>query len=106
MVRACRAIGSAVTFYYLRARYYDPATTQFVTRDPALASTLSPYRYVHDNPLNSTNPSGRCGSWGSDTCWGHSAVSLATRAIGLPALGEGTHNRVRHGEGRWRNGLD
>lgn len=43
---------------YLRARYYDPVTGQFMARDPMLASTRSPYGYVGDNPLNSTDPSG------------------------------------------------
>jgi len=38
--------------YYLRARYYDPITAQFLTRDPLVAKTRSPYAYVQDNPLN------------------------------------------------------
>jgi len=45
-------------FYYLRARYYDPATAQFLTRDPMVATTRSPYGYVSGNPLNRTDPSG------------------------------------------------
>jgi RHS repeat-associated protein len=57
--------------YYLRARYYDPSTGQFLSRDPMVASTRSPYGYVADNPLNGTDPSGECGLWGNDTCWGH-----------------------------------
>ncbi|MGH7687578.1 MAG: RHS repeat-associated core domain-containing protein [Candidatus Dormibacteria bacterium] len=44
--------------YYLRARYYDPSTAQFLSRDPAVALTRSPYGYVDGNPLNSTDPSG------------------------------------------------
>jgi hypothetical protein len=47
--------------FYLRARYYDPSTGQFISRDPAVASTREPYAYVADNPLNSTDPSGLCG---------------------------------------------
>ena len=43
---------------YLRARYYDPATAQFLTRDPALAATRAPYAYVAGNPLNARDPSG------------------------------------------------
>jgi RHS repeat-associated protein len=45
---------------YLRARYYDSATAQFISRDP-LADTdrsSSPYGYGDDNPLNETDPSG------------------------------------------------
>jgi RHS repeat-associated protein len=43
---------------YLRARYYDPATGQFLTTDPAQALTRSPYGYAGGNPLNFTDPSG------------------------------------------------
>ncbi len=47
--------------YYLRARYYDPTTGQFINRDPAYASTLDPYGYVSNNFLNLTDPTGLCG---------------------------------------------
>jgi RHS repeat-associated protein len=40
---------------YLRARYYDPSTAQFISRDPAVAMTRHPYAYVGDNPLNGTD---------------------------------------------------
>ncbi len=45
---------------YLRARYYDPATAQFLTVDPALSKTHEPYAYVGDKPLMSIDPSGEC----------------------------------------------
>jgi RHS repeat-associated protein len=44
--------------YYLRARYYDPTTAQFLTRDPMVAKTMAPYAYVHGQPLTATDPSG------------------------------------------------
>lgn len=44
--------------YYLRARYYDPTTAQFISLDPAVASTMSPYAYVAGNPVNGGDPSG------------------------------------------------
>ncbi|MGA8015883.1 MAG: RHS repeat-associated core domain-containing protein [Candidatus Dormiibacterota bacterium] len=44
--------------YYLRARYYDPTVGQFLTIDPDVATTLSPYGYVAGNPLNAIDPSG------------------------------------------------
>jgi RHS repeat-associated protein len=44
--------------YHLRTRYYDPATGQFLTRDPAVARTRSPHGYVKGNPLNERDPSG------------------------------------------------
>jgi RHS repeat-associated protein len=37
---------------YLRARYYDPATAQFLTLDPQVAATRAPYIYGNDNPVN------------------------------------------------------
>lgn len=43
---------------YLRARYFDPTTAQFLTRDPAVAQTMSPYGYVLGNPLNGIDPNG------------------------------------------------
>ncbi|MGH2357661.1 MAG: RHS repeat-associated core domain-containing protein [Candidatus Limnocylindria bacterium] len=44
----------------MRARYYDPATGQFLTRDPIEAITRSPYAYVFNNPVNLTDPTGLC----------------------------------------------
>ncbi|MGA7731339.1 MAG: RHS repeat-associated core domain-containing protein [Chloroflexia bacterium] len=43
---------------YLRARYYDPPTQQFLTVDPLLSLTERAYAYVGDNPLNYTDPTG------------------------------------------------
>ena len=56
--------------YYLRARYYDPTTTQFLTRDPLEPSTRSAYGYVAGSPLDASDPSGLC-----DLCMGFSPVS-------------------------------
>lgn len=47
-------------FVYLRARLYDPATGQFLSRDPIVAATRSAYGYVGGSPLNSRDP------WGLD----------------------------------------
>ena len=44
--------------YYLRGRYYDPTTAQFMSRDPMLGSTWMPYAYAANNPANLTDPSG------------------------------------------------
>jgi RHS repeat-associated protein len=49
---------------YLRARWYDPATGRFTTRDPfpgfaVLPQTLHPYVYVGNNPVNLVDPSGK-----------------------------------------------
>lgn len=46
---------------YLRARYYDPATEQFLTVDPLVATTQSPYDYAGDSPLDTIDPDGTSG---------------------------------------------
>jgi len=43
---------------YLRARYYDPGTAQFMTPDPKVEATHEPYAYANDNPLRFKDPSG------------------------------------------------
>ena len=43
---------------YLRARVYDPATAQFITRDPWVALTGEPYTYTGDDPTTLADPSG------------------------------------------------
>jgi len=45
-------------FIYLRARYYDPQTDQFITSDPLTSVTAQPYSYAADDPLNQADPSG------------------------------------------------
>lgn len=61
-------------FLYLRARYYDPATQQFLTVDPLLALTEQAYNYATGSPLNATDPSG---------LWVESALDLAFIALDL-----------------------
>ncbi|MGH7643539.1 MAG: RHS repeat-associated core domain-containing protein, partial [Candidatus Dormibacteria bacterium] len=47
---------SETGLYYLLSRYYDPATEQFLTRDPG--SALIPYAFAAGDPLNAGDPSG------------------------------------------------
>ncbi|MCB2411832.1 DUF6531 domain-containing protein [Demequina sp. TTPB684] len=44
--------------YYLRARFYDPVTASFLSVDPALSATGSPYAYASGNPLQLVDPLG------------------------------------------------
>ncbi|MDI6842774.1 MAG: RHS repeat-associated core domain-containing protein [Anaerosomatales bacterium] len=45
--------------YYLSKRYYDPATAQFLTKDPAKADgEESPYQYCGGDPVGKVDPSG------------------------------------------------
>jgi RHS repeat-associated protein len=45
-------------YQYLRARYYDPATAQFLTVDPLVAKSGSRYGYAQQNPVQYVDPSG------------------------------------------------
>lgn len=45
-------------FYYLRARYYDPTTAQFLSRDPIVSITRQPYQYDRNSPVNGSDPDG------------------------------------------------
>lgn len=46
-------------FTYMRARYYDPYTAQFISDDPLVAKTRHPYTYAQDDPANLSDPSGQ-----------------------------------------------
>jgi RHS repeat-associated protein len=49
--------------YYMRARWYDPATGRFLTRDPAVVevarpNSLNAFQYASENPLRRMDPTG------------------------------------------------
>jgi RHS repeat-associated protein len=44
---------------YLRARSYEPATAQFLSRDPLTAVTGEPYAYAGDNPISAPRSGGQ-----------------------------------------------
>ena len=55
---------SDLGFYYLRARYYNPLTGRFLSRDPEdgqikVPATLHKYLYADGDPVNGQDPSGR-----------------------------------------------
>ena len=60
--------------YYLRARYYDPKTAQFLAVDGAVAKTMQSYSYASANPVNLADPTGlhvdcEGGAWlGNNQC--------------------------------------
>jgi len=70
---------------YLRARYYDPQTAQFLTRDPLLPQTGDAYGYAAADPLDGFDPSGQgCtpfdGGFSLQSCGHDAAVALAPLA--------------------------
>lgn len=42
----------------MRARFFDPVTASFLSVDPALAQTGSPYAHASGNPLQLVDPLG------------------------------------------------
>lgn len=55
---------SDLGLYYLRARYYNPLTGRFMSRDPENGNSLDPaslhkYLYANGDPLDKTDPRGR-----------------------------------------------
>jgi RHS repeat-associated protein len=53
-----RILPSYTGFQYLRSRYYDPSTEQFLSVDPAINRTRQAYAYALNNPVNLADPSG------------------------------------------------
>jgi RHS repeat-associated protein len=117
---------SATGLYYMQARYYDPATGQFMSLDPAVATTNSPFAYAGDDPVNSSDPSGlltlqgdcaqQQGHWipgtgyGGGSCIGkvqpHSLVGEVGNALGSASVqvwnssgGEVVHYLAQHQAG-------
>jgi hypothetical protein len=50
--------------YYLRARYYNPATGRFLSRDPLVGQSWDPkslhkYLYAGGDPVNAEDPTGK-----------------------------------------------
>ena len=66
-------------FYYLINRYYDPATAQFVSVDPAVSLTAIAYNYALADPLALVDPLGLF-SWGK-------ALAVTALVIGAVGLG-------------------
>jgi RHS repeat-associated protein len=86
---------------YLRARYYDPASQSFISRDPAVL--LEPYSYAGGSPQSNSDPSGL--DWRD----GLSRLGGGARAVidgfpglaSVPFLGTGlsllaAYNALRH----------
>ena len=83
---------------YLRARYYDPASGQFLTVDPLVDTTRNPYGYTGGNPLQFVDPLGL--DWWEDSgdwvAGNGDTVILRRHPLGSPeARGRGHRELLR-----------
>lgn len=103
-----KKIGFYLTQAYLRARYYDPATSRMLSEDPARQGT-NWYIFCNNNPINFIDPSGLAYiplrgtaegdgygvSWNGDTLsagvWADDYNRLGTFTVGLGAKGQETY---------------
>jgi RHS repeat-associated protein len=83
--------------YYLRNRYYNPVTAQFLTRDPLEALTASAYSYADGNPLNAADPMGLCSSWYETAAWG--VVNFFSYRSYINGAGYAAQGQYYHGAG-------
>ncbi len=79
-------------YIYLRNRYYDPTSAQFLTVDPLLQTTGDPYGYTAGNPLQFTDPLGL--SWWNPATydaitWDNIGLGLGVAAAVVAATGVG-----------------
>jgi RHS repeat-associated protein len=61
----------ALGAYDLRARWYDPGSAQFLSVDPLVAATETPFGYAGGDPVNFSDPTG---------LWGWNPISDVTQA--------------------------
>lgn len=71
---------------FLRARYYSPVTGRFLSQDPAglAAGDVNLYRYVYNEPIDLSDPSGLVAASPAGWGGGPSAGPSAPLAPGLP----------------------
>jgi RHS repeat-associated protein len=56
-----KELDSQTGLYYYGARYYDPQRSFWLSVDPLVEITMSPYAYTWNDPVNYTDPSGMLG---------------------------------------------
>jgi RHS repeat-associated protein len=83
---------------YLRARYYDPGTGRFLSKDPLPIDNR--YSYVSNNPITMVDPLGLCG-WTDPTDCVQEAVDQGEQAVkevtkGGAEVATTTYNTAAH----------
>ena len=98
---------AALNLYYNRARFYDPATGRFLSRDPIgfSAGDANLYRYVNNSPTNGTDPSGESwlddyANWFPDLGIGRNIIyPILREAIGDETLAGASDTQIVAGTG-------
>jgi len=80
------ALDPGSSMYYLRARYYDPETGRFLTKDehfvyPLLPLTLNTYVYARNNPVRYIDRTGR---WPSESDYSYDPYASASWPFSPP----------------------
>ena len=81
-------VDEASGYQYLRARFYDPVSGQFLSVDPLVDQTREPYAYTAGNPLQQTDPLGL--AWWNDAWNGVNGALDAVTFGGTKKLREWT----------------
>jgi len=81
--------------YYLRARYYDATTAQFLTSDPEVAATSAPYGYAAGNPVNATDSSGMAIDPSQPNCDSPQNCQIGMQLFRLDVLRRGLSQQVQ-----------
>jgi RHS repeat-associated protein len=81
---------------YLRARYYEPSSGQFLTRDPLEDVTRSAYGYVEGDPLDGSDPTGLYVETGDPVTDGIEITLEGAIAVTAGAIGVLHHLTHRH----------
>jgi len=79
----------ATGLVYLINRYYDPDTEQFLSVDPAIDVTETPYAFTSGDPINGLDPNGLGGSLLNPCNWGNAChhVNDALNDVGTSTFG-------------------
>jgi RHS repeat-associated protein len=85
--------------YYDRARWYEPQSGRFISRDPVAA--INPYPYAKGDPTNARDPSGAFGLVEEESAMSVEGALLGVGiggagALALPNLGTITHFLWQH----------
>lgn len=77
--------------YYNRARYYNPTTGRFISRDTFIGQTVDPlslnrYIYTQDNPADGVDPSGNCDTSRESGCSNDPSTSKLITAQSLAKM--------------------